>query len=213
MKKPKRGAYPLKIFLAGFMVILLFCSFVSAEEDESKEAQSFKSNINLRELRAELHPTPLEIKCLANLNLSPLYPPSSYYFNLKNQYDVNLKKAVSRMNSSLVKTSRLNDLEKSFYTVSLATLTVLNTADCVSTISALKYPGLQEANPIMKPFSKNAWLLTAVKAGIAVYNYHCLKNLYKKNKKLAWIISLAANMVMTYVVVNNLRMIQEAQSK
>jgi len=205
LKKQKSGAYSMKRLLSVSVVILLSCFFLRAEGSSTKANPGPKSNIKSEETTVEAHLTPLQTKSSLNLNLSLLYP--------NNPYDFNLKKVEPRFIKPLVKISRLNDMEKSFYTASLVTLTVLNAADCFSTISALKYPGLQEANPIMKPFTKNAWLLTAVKAGIAVYNYHCLKNLHKKNKKLAWVISLAANMAMTYIVVNNFRMIQQARSK
>lgn len=213
MNKPKRGAYSLKRLLSGLMIILLSYSLISAGESKNRATQNLKSSMTLEELKAETNPTPLAIRPLFNLNLFFLYPQSPYDFNLKSQYNINLKKSESSLIPSLAKISRLNDLEKSFYTGSLVTLIVLNAADWVSTISALKHEGLQEANPLMKPFSKNAWLLMAVKAGVSIYNYHFLKNLYRKNKKLAWIISLTANMAMTYIVVNNFRMIHQASSR
>jgi hypothetical protein len=93
------------------------------------------------------------------------------------------------------------------------TLTALNIADVVTTTQALKHDGLTEGNPVMKPFAKNVYLFTAVKLGISALNYHLLKKLHKKNKTLAWVLSMTANLVMSYVVANNVRMIQGARAR
>ena len=93
------------------------------------------------------------------------------------------------------------------------TLAALNIADVVTTVQALKYDGLVEGNPVMKPFAKNVYLFTAVKLGVTAFNYYLLKKLHKKNKILAWSLSMTANLAMSYVVAHNIRMIQNTRSK
>jgi energy-converting hydrogenase Eha subunit A len=99
-------------------------------------------------------------------------------------------------------------LGNSLYTASLLTLTALNIADYVSTVKALQLPGLEEGNPIMRPFTKKILLFSAVKLGITALDFHLLKNIYKKNKTLGWILSIVGNIAMSYVVSNNIRKIQ-----
>ena len=112
-------------------------------------------------------------------------------------------------------TNRFNidKMESSLYTTSLLAFTALNVADYLTTIKGLKYEGLKEANPMLKPFSKNMIVFSAVKLGLTVYNVYFLKNLHKKNKTLAWIISTAGNIALTYVVLNNMKHIQNAQMR
>jgi len=106
---------------------------------------------------------------------------------------------------------KVSKFQNSLYTSSLITLTALNVADYFSTVQALKHKELEEANPAMKPIAKNIYLFTAVKLGVAALDIYILKNLYKKNKPLAWILSVAANFAMSYVVANNIKMIQNVR--
>jgi len=108
---------------------------------------------------------------------------------------------------------KMQKLEKSMFTASLITFTALNIADYISTTQALKYGSLKESTPIMRPFTKNILLYTVIKLGLTVYADHYMKNLHKKNKKLAWIINMAANLALSYVVINNIRMIHKAQGR
>ncbi len=106
---------------------------------------------------------------------------------------------------------RVIDLQNSLYTSSLITLTALNVADYITTIKALRHKELEEANPAMKPIAKNIYVFTAVKLGVAALDIYILKKLYKKNKPLAWVLSVAANFAMSYVVANNFKMIKSVQ--
>ena len=103
--------------------------------------------------------------------------------------------------------------ENSLFTASLLTLTALNIADYVSTVKALQLPGLKEGNPIMRPFTKNILLFSAVKIGLTTLDFCLLKNIYKKNKTLGWILSIAGNFAMSYIVSNNIRKIQAVTRK
>jgi hypothetical protein len=104
-------------------------------------------------------------------------------------------------------------LESSVFSANLLYMTALNVADYFTTRAALKYDGMVEANPIMRPFVKNDMVFAAVKMGFTVSNYFIMKRLFKKNKPLAWAVSIATNAVMSYVVVSNLQKIQGAQPR
>lgn len=102
-------------------------------------------------------------------------------------------------------------VENSLFTTSMVTLVALNIADYLSTKEALKYGSLQEGNPIMKPFVKNDLTFAAAKIGLTVGNYYLMKKMHKNNKTLAWAVSLVSNFVMSYIVANNMKMIQKAR--
>ncbi len=104
-------------------------------------------------------------------------------------------------------------LESTVFNANLLYMTALNVADYFTTRAALKYDGMVEANPIMRPFVKNDMVFAAVKMGFTVSNYFIMKRLFKKNKPLAWVVSVATNALMSYVVVNNLQNIQRAQPR
>lgn len=104
-------------------------------------------------------------------------------------------------------------LENSLYTASLLTLTALNVADYISTVKALQLPGLEEGNPIMRPFTKNILLFSSIKLGITALDFYLLKKIHKKNKTLGWVLSIAGNFAMSYVVSNNIRKIQSVIKK
>jgi len=108
---------------------------------------------------------------------------------------------------------KLQQFERTAYTTSLVTLTSLSLVDVVTTIQALKYDRLTEGNPVMKPLVNNIYLFTAVKLGVTALNCYLLKKLHKKSKPLAWVLSLTANLVMSWVVANNIRMIQNARTR
>jgi hypothetical protein len=99
--------------------------------------------------------------------------------------------------------------EKTLYNMTLVTSAALNIADYLSTREALRHEGLAEGNPIMKPFVKNDLAFAAAKFGLLTVNYFLMKKLHKKNKTLAWVLTVANNFVMSYVLVNNLKLIRE----
>ena len=99
------------------------------------------------------------------------------------------------------------------YDLSLVSIIALNVADYFSTTEALKHPGLQEGNPLMKDIVKSPVAFAAVKIGVAAASYIGFKSLYKRNKTLGWIVSTATNFALSYVVSNNLRLIKQAQGR
>ena len=107
----------------------------------------------------------------------------------------------------------LSGLGDTMYDLSLVAYLALNVADYLSTRECLKYPGLSEGNPVMKPFVKNPYSFAAVKAGLSVVSYLTMKSLYKKSKPLAWVVSLASNMALSYAVSNNYRLLGQAKAR
>ena len=102
---------------------------------------------------------------------------------------------------------------KALFDANLVLLVGLNVADYVSTREALKYPGLTETNPLMKPFVKSPAAFAAVKLGTTALSYWSMKVLFKKNRTVAWIMTTASNALLSYVVANNYRLIQGARAR
>jgi hypothetical protein len=99
------------------------------------------------------------------------------------------------------------------FEASLLSMVALNVADFVSTRECLKFPHLSEGNPLMKPFVKNDAVFIAVKGGMTIASYLGAKALYKRNKPLGWIASIAGNLALSYVVSNNFRLLKEARAR
>ena len=208
----ERCLTPFKILLFILLFGLFSCLFLTAEENSSQRESTSKEQLVAQDYVPEEYLVPLEAKSFINSEVFQLIEEKAFP---KNKLDFNLIKfdPVPYSSENLQRMIKLNQIENSLYTTSLITLTALSVADYFSTLKALKYGGLKEANPIMKPFAKNTFLFTAVKLGLTAYNLHCLKNLHLKNKRLAWAVSLITNFAMTYIVVHNIRMIQEAQRR
>ncbi|MGZ4886631.1 MAG: DUF5658 family protein [Candidatus Aminicenantales bacterium] len=105
------------------------------------------------------------------------------------------------------------DPGKAFFNVNLVALVALNIADYASTREALKYPGLHEFSPLVAPFARNPAAFAAVKLGTTALTYWCMKALFKKNRMVAWALTMASNLVLSYAVANNLQMIQRARAR
>jgi len=110
-------------------------------------------------------------------------------------------------------TYRGDRLERGFFTASLVAMTALNVADYITTRQALKYPGLSEGNPLMKPFVKNAAVFAAVKAGTTILSVWGMKNLFKRDKTTAWVLTTVSNFLLSYVVSNNMRLISRMRPR
>jgi hypothetical protein len=108
---------------------------------------------------------------------------------------------------------RSGRFEKGAFTTSLIAMTVLNVADYITTRQALKYSGLVEGNPLMKPFVKNAAVFAAVKAGTTILSVWGMKSLFKRDKTTAWVLTTVSNFLLSYVVANNMRMIRRVQPR
>ncbi len=102
---------------------------------------------------------------------------------------------------------------KAMFDANLILMVGLNVADYISTREALKYPGLTETNPLMKPFVKSPAAFAAIKLGTTVLSYWSMKAIFKRNKTVAWIMTTASNALLSYVVANNMRLIQGARAR
>ena len=102
---------------------------------------------------------------------------------------------------------------KALFDANLVLMVGLNVADYFSTREALKYPGLTEINPLMKPFVKSPAAFAAIKLGTTALSYVSMKVLFKRNRTIAWIMTTASNALLSYVVANNFRQIQMARAR
>lgn len=161
---------------------------------------------------AETYLTPLEVHSFLDTELAKMIQEKSHVQD-------NLNLAIKVLDPEFYlhlhrnRMTKSHGLENSLYTTSLFTTAALNIADYFTTLKALKCEGLREANPLIQPLTKNAALFAAVKIGFTVYHFHFMKNLYRKNKKLAWAVSFISNAIMGYVVAHNLKMINLAGAK
>jgi hypothetical protein len=199
-------SWPIVIFIT---VLFLFLFLpLKADESESKENLALNEDAQAKGKTNDLNPALSEKKSSVSLKSFQLTEKGIKPYKIKldfspQQIDINPG------SPQLVKKPK--NSSSILYTSSLITLTCLNIADYYTTVKALKYENLKETNLLMRPFAKNTLLYTTVKVGLTAYNYYFLKNLYKKDKTLAWAVSLVANFALSYVVANNLKNIQEAQ--
>jgi hypothetical protein len=100
---------------------------------------------------------------------------------------------------------------KSLFDANLVLMVGLNVADYFSTREALKYPGMAETNPLMRPFVKSPVAFAAIKFGTTALTYVSFKAIFKRNRTVAWVMATATNVLLSYVVANNVRLIQDAR--
>lgn len=184
-----------KGFLATFSLsIFLWLSFPGFAADYKAD------NLELETIAFRLASLPV-----FTLTNKTLYAPNQYFSSLQKKEEI-----TPQILTGVPKSKRMGN---SLFTASLLTLTALNIADYISTVQALQLPGLKEGNPIMRPFTKNILLFSAVKIGLTALDFCLLKNIYKKNKTLGWVLSIAGNFAMSYIVSNNIRKIQAVTRK
>ena len=90
------------------------------------------------------------------------------------------------------------------FDLSLSILATLHGADFALTRDIIRDGG-RELNPFIRPFTRNDATLFIAKAAMMTVGHVLLKKLYRKNKTLAWIGSIALNVGMALVVIHNLR--------
>lgn len=201
-----------RIGLSLLALFLLFSAFlpVSGEEQRLPSDSLTKEKRLDPSIAVKIQLTPLARSSLLDAETIRLIEEESHVYNHLNPaikiFDPNLYFRLHKLHPT-----RTHSTESTLFTASLVASVALNSADYFSTMKAIRYEGLREANPLMKPFTKNAVLFAAVKAGLTIYHFHFMKSLYKKDKKLAWAVSLVFNFAMAYIVANNLRMIRQAQ--
>jgi energy-converting hydrogenase Eha subunit A len=207
-KESQRVLIVVLLFTVIFAVVLSLP--LKGEEREIKDGSaSIKTGNDIISTEFTL----LQPKYSTNFELSrPVSKESkSYEF----RYNFFIKKTdtpldvYNRLNKR-IKSERVR--RSSLFNTTLITSAILGAADFVTTVKALKYGSLQEANPLAKPIVKNPYVFALAKLGITALNYQLMKVLYKKDKKLAWVMSVVSNLALSYVVINNIRMIQKAQA-
>ena len=206
-KERQRVLIVVLLFTVIFAVILSLP--LKGEERETKDGSaSIKTGNDIISTEFTL----LQPKYSTNFELSrPVSKESkSYEF----RYNFSIKKPDTALDvyNRLNKRIKSERLQSSFFKTTLITSAILGAADFVTTVKALKYGSLQEANPLAKPIVKNPYVFALAKLGITALNYQLMKVLYKKDKKLAWVMSVVSNLALSYVVINNIRMIQKAQA-
>ena len=153
-------------------------------------------------ISTELAPAPESP--LAGLDLVPQAETVAYgYANL------NLDPGLVSMEYEqryLIREFRTGAIGDALFKVNLGAMVALNAADYFSTLACLKHPGLTEGNPLLKPFVKSPVAFAAAKIGVTALSYVALKSIFKKSKPMAWIVSTASNLFLSYVVSNNLRL-------
>jgi hypothetical protein len=108
---------------------------------------------------------------------------------------------------------KASDLGDSLYNASLISLVALNAADYFSTLEALKSPGVEEKNPLLKSVVKDPYAFAAVKIGFTALACYNLKTLHKKSRPLAWALSIVSNLACSYIVSNNFRIINRCKTR
>jgi hypothetical protein len=195
-------------------VLVLLCWIpLKAEKNNEKEVVALTQRSVFTLTTSEI-PTPLE---KPTLDASTIYElpknRKTYDFTLK---PIQLKTQETKYPEtykSIKNFNKVHVFEKSLFEASLIANVILNAADYFSTREALKYDGLQEGNPFMKPFVKDDMTFAAVKIGLTVSNYFVMKKLFKRNKTLGWIVSIASNLALSYVVSTNMNHIYEARNR
>jgi len=163
---------------------------------------------------AALAETLLPVANLLPLMSMDLYPAPGKAQSVRDYSAMNFNpKAAVMATPSFRPRVRLSGLSDTVYDLSLVSYLALNVADFISTHECLKYPGLSEGNPLMKPFVKNPYAFAAVKAGLSAVTYVSMKKMYKRNKPMAWVVSIASNLALSYVVSNNFRLLQQAKAR
>jgi hypothetical protein len=207
----KKQTFYLRFWIipATICSVLIFTIFGLTTESV-RDPLGIGKNSGEDKLEFSLDLTPISTHTIGQLDLSRLPMNESQQFDAQ---PFALKEIRSAPPSDQISQAspKVSNFQNSLYTSSLITLTALNVADYFSTVQALKHKELEEANPAMKPIAKNIYLFTAVKLGVAALDIYILKNLFKKNKPLAWVLSVAANFAMSYVVANNIKMIQNVR--
>jgi hypothetical protein len=193
MNKKKAAA---TIALLGVLTVFSFGGSSAAEPLSVIETALPASNVSPL-ITLDLYPTPIKAqpdRDFLSMNLDPQAA------------------ARSTISPSFRPAIRIFKAGDTLFDLSLVTMVALNVADYLSTKECLKYPGLSEGNPLMKPFVKDPYVFAAAKIAMTAFTYWNMKSLCKKSKPLAWVASLAANMALGYVVSNNYRLLGRAKA-
>lgn len=103
--------------------------------------------------------------------------------------------------------------ENTAFSASLITFAGMNVADYFLTREALKYPEAGETNPILRPIVKNAWAFALFKIGYITLNTLGLSRMHESDKPMAWVLSLATNLLVTLAVTHNMDQLNKAKNR
>jgi len=210
------------------VILVLFSISFFALFAIGEESGTNKENLLNREITksAKVKTSLIAEEKKSNENLTPFYLVKSKTKNNKLNLDLSKKNnslysashpnkdnVTNNLNKHLKREFKTQKMEQAFFTTTLVTLAALNIADYLTTNEALKYPGLAEGNPIMKPFVKNSYVFVAVKIGATALTSIYLNKLHKKNKEVAWVISLLSNFALSYVVASNIQSINKVKGR
>jgi len=207
-KKTKK-AKTTKVLTLSIILAMLSFSSLKAEGNSDSEAlisgQQLFSTVVINQIITPLEKTSIESASLFkysnnndetyNFSVKPTIPETNYPETYKFVQDYRKR----------------HKFESTLFEASLIANLALNAADYFSTREALKYEGLEEGNPLMKPFVKNDFTFAAVKIGVSLTSYFMMKKLFKRNKTLAWITSIVSNLALSYVVSSNMAHINEVR--
>jgi len=201
-----------KSIIFTFLLVLILSTVTYAESAEIILPTFLPQNNPLKIYFPSLLPVLYQSKFAAkNSNPPSLFQREQNSELLKTVAEVKNTPSLCSGQKSLENQSRMNNLQSSFFQVSLITFIALNVIDYYSTREALKYPGLKEGNPLLLPFVKDPYIFATVKFGLTALSYFNMKAIYKKNKKVAWVVTTISNFALSYIVINNLRLIQRAK--
>ena len=204
----------------GLLKSLLFFSLIlcvalslplSAGEENQLNPKAEKNTVE-NSLPLKNSPQPEQDKSLANTELFQMIQKENIAGKIESALHNSNANFIYEPNKILKNHLRVQSVERSIYTTTLVSLVGLNVADYFSTKQALKYDALKEGNPLLEPLTKNSLLFAAAKLGLTAYSYHFMQKLYKKNKTVAWAVSIAANLALSYIVSNNMKIISEQKT-
>jgi len=112
-----------------------------------------------------------------------------------------------------VRASFWTTAESGLFTASLASFAAMNVADFFLTREALKYPGMSETNPLLRPIVKNDFTFGLYKTGYIFLNSYLLSRLHGNDKPLAWALSLASNLLVSLAVSHNIDQLNQVRAR
>ena len=209
-KESQRVLIVALLFTVVFAVVLSLP--LKGEEREIKDGSASSESIQTENDIISKEFTLIQPKYSTNSELFRPVSKENKPYEFSSNFSIKKTGAALDVYNRLNKRIKSERLQSSLFNTTLITSAILGAADFVTTVKALKYGSLQEANPLAKPLVKNPYVFALAKLGITALNYQLMKVLYKKDKKLAWVMSVVSNLALSYVVINNIRMIKKAQA-
>jgi hypothetical protein len=199
------GTKPMRKAIVIAAAILSFAGFASAGVIRNA---GYPATAEITLMETAL--LPIVLSPLASLDLLPDPAPKAAYAAMNLMPGQFTENPGHRYLNQGIRAAKLGDAA---FDANLIAMVALNVADYLSTTQAMKYPGLAEGNPLLKPFVKSPLAFAAVKIGMTAASYLSFKALYRTSKPLAWLAATAANFALGYAVSNNYRLIGLARGR